>query len=346
MKIELHPSVYDFDNLNYEEVTRLKKSLRKYGCKTPVLIWKTGVGLGEKFWLMDGRHRFELCRELDIPFDFKFFEGTEEEAKALAVSLNDDRRHQTSEQKQARIERVAQARRDGKSLRTIAETEKISESQVRRDIEVTTAPPQGAVDLLGETNEPDQKPQKPEQKVEPKTGKVTGRDGRVRTATPRPTIKPPKTEHDLEDFCVALIALAEQKARGTWRAKAIRLVEGVCKSLKAAPEEGNALWDALCAAFALKPVTPAELKRVGAVVRDLKAKEAKPEEIKVRLKNYRREWPKAADTPEALVKHWDRFATKVQEPYEMDADTKKAMDKAKEERSKNNGKLSAQTPSR
>jgi len=70
----------------------------------------------------------------------------------------------------------------------------------------------------------------------------------------------------------------------------------------------NELWDALCAAFGLDPRTKGERSRVGKVVRDLGQKGALPAEVAVRLARYRREWPSAADTPEALLKHWDRFA--------------------------------------
>ena len=168
MKIELHPSVHNFDPLSQDERAALKKSLRKYGCKTPVLIWKTGLGVNEKFWLVDGRHRFELCRELDIPFDIKIFDGAEAEAVALAVSLNDDRRHQTQEQKRARIERIALARREGKSQRAIAESENVSRAQVLRDIELTQVVPPGPPEA---------------EKPPPRPEKVTGRDGKTYSAT-------------------------------------------------------------------------------------------------------------------------------------------------------------------
>jgi hypothetical protein len=74
-----------------------------------------------------------------------------------------------------------------------------------------------------------------------------------------------------------------------------------------APRPPDLIWDAVCAVFALAPVTPTEKSRVGKIVRDLKLKGAVPADIPARLAQYRREWPKAADTPEALLKHWDRF---------------------------------------
>lgn len=88
----------------------------------------------------------------------------------------------------------------------------------------------------------------------------------------------------------------------------------------------NPLWDAICAAFGLSPVTRAECKRVGGIVRDLELKQATPADIAIRLARYRAEWPTVADTPEALLKHWDRFAvpgkgqSKPGRIHEADAD--------------------------
>jgi hypothetical protein len=74
------------------------------------------------------------------------------------------------------------------------------------------------------------------------------------------------------------------------------------------PREPDPIWDTWVELFALKPVTRAELARVGGNVRDLKLKQATPDEIRQRFARYGREWPNAALTPEALVKHWDYFA--------------------------------------
>lgn len=71
---------------------------------------------------------------------------------------------------------------------------------------------------------------------------------------------------------------------------------------------GDGLWEAICNAFELKPVTDADRKRVGRIVHDLGLKGATPADVPVRLDRYRRQWPNAAATPEALLKHWDAFA--------------------------------------
>jgi len=49
--------------------------------------------------VIDGRHRVEICKELDVQPPLRVVEGTEAQAMALAWSLNQDRRHMTMEQK-------------------------------------------------------------------------------------------------------------------------------------------------------------------------------------------------------------------------------------------------------
>ena len=77
------------------------------------------------------------------------------------------------------------------------------------------------------------------------------------------------------------------------------------KSRKRTPKDD--LWDAICALWGMKPVTKADRSRVGKLARDFGLKGATPEELRTRLDRYRAGWPGAADTPEALCKHWDRF---------------------------------------
>ena len=69
------------------------------------------------------------------------------------------------------------------------------------------------------------------------------------------------------------------------------------------------VWDAVVGAFKLNPVTDRDRKRVGGIVRDLKAKGAEPDDIPRCIARYRDAWPEAACTPEAILKHWDQFAT-------------------------------------
>jgi DNA-binding MarR family transcriptional regulator len=69
------------------------------------------------------------------------------------------------------------------------------------------------------------------------------------------------------------------------------------------------LGRAVCNVTEFEPVTRADHSRIGRVVNDLLAKGATPHEIRTRADRYRRAWPTCELTPEALAKHWQRFAT-------------------------------------
>lgn len=79
---------------------------------------------------------------------------------------NDNRRHETPEaidkRQKARMERIAKARSEGKSIRAIADKEDVSPSTVQRDLEKAAGVPGGT--------------------PEPKTGKVAGKDGKSYSA--------------------------------------------------------------------------------------------------------------------------------------------------------------------
>jgi hypothetical protein len=71
------------------------------------------------------------------------------------------------------------------------------------------------------------------------------------------------------------------------------------------------IWDALQAIFYPSGVAPGQRKHVGALVRDFKAKGVTPEELVIRVDRYKRAWPDYACTPNAMLEHWDKFATKA-----------------------------------
>jgi len=76
-----------------------------------------------------------------------------------------------------------------------------------------------------------------------------------------------------------------------------------------AARPGDALWNVVREVFGLTPATKADRSRIGRIVRDLKVKGGTPDELRIRVARYRAEWPRCECTPEALLKHWDRFAT-------------------------------------
>ena len=83
--------------------------------------------------------------------------------------------------------------------------------------------------------------------------------------------------------------------------------------------EPNPVWDAIVAEWGLNPQTKAERSHVGALARDMGIKlngHDPTAEIKARRARYRREWPTAADTADAVLKHWDRFGEAWHPPPE------------------------------
>ena len=120
--------------------------------------------------VLDGWQRLRACIETNTePVLVEFSDAGGMTPEEYVEAVNDERRHETSEERQERIASVADRRKAGESLRTIAEAEGISVAQTQRDLEEaeSTVPGGGT--------------------VEPPDGKVMGKDGRERPATmPKP----------------------------------------------------------------------------------------------------------------------------------------------------------------
>jgi hypothetical protein len=146
--------------LSPRERADLRDSIRTDGIRYPPLV----TGAVE---IIDGFHRIELAAELgmaDVPFSI--ISGRDHDyLRRLALRMNVCRRHLSLEELQVlrgeRIERVAESRLEGKSTRQIAEEEGVSQKQVRLDLEKATEEGYS---------------------VEPKNGRVNGRDGKSRPA--------------------------------------------------------------------------------------------------------------------------------------------------------------------
>ena len=80
------------------------------------------------------------------------------------------------------------------------------------------------------------------------------------------------------------------------------------KRRKSPPREPDPIWDAVAVAWFGGKVAEPDYARVGKIVRDLKAHEATPADIPLRIGRYRAEWPAVECTPESMVRHWSRFA--------------------------------------
>lgn len=78
--------------LSKEEYESLKKSLRGEGCREDIVVWKRG----DKLVIVDGHHRYKLCRQYNIPFAIleKEFENADA-AKAWMIRNQLARRNLT-----------------------------------------------------------------------------------------------------------------------------------------------------------------------------------------------------------------------------------------------------------
>jgi hypothetical protein len=67
------------------------------------------------------------------------------------------------------------------------------------------------------------------------------------------------------------------------------------------------MFGIVCELWELSPKTKSQRSRVGNVVRDFLVLGATKSDIQLRRENFRRRWPDADDSPEAIIKHWDKF---------------------------------------
>lgn len=140
--------------------------------------------------VLDGWQRLRACIETDIEPAFDVLPEGADPAEYVET-VNDERRHETAleaaERVAARVKRVAEARAEGKTLRTIAKEEGVSHETIRKDAEavvnqLTTdseSPETSARPDVSNSSGPPQPPEPP---------KVTGSDGKKYDASkPKPT---------------------------------------------------------------------------------------------------------------------------------------------------------------
>jgi hypothetical protein len=133
--------------------------------------------------VLDGFQLLRACIEADIKPSFQQLpDGIAPET--FVEIVNDRRRHEDAEtmrrRAQARRERVAAARAEGQSTRAIAEAEGVSQKTVRNDLEALTG-------------EGTQCSTEYSTQLAPSDGKITGKDGKKRSAN-RKTKKPKKAK--------------------------------------------------------------------------------------------------------------------------------------------------------
>lgn len=162
---EAHPLADEYPLASPQDASFMEADMREAGFdhRFPVIIYQGKI--------LDGRTRYAVAQRTGADPRFMLFNGTQEEAEAFVRRANENRRHldaawleqRRQARRTARVGRVAQKRHQGESLPAIAKDEGVSVAQVRRDLGK-------AAELC------------PPGKVEPKDGKVTGKDGKTRPA--------------------------------------------------------------------------------------------------------------------------------------------------------------------
>ncbi len=74
------------------------------------------------------------------------------------------------------------------------------------------------------------------------------------------------------------------------------------------PRARDEVWDEVAKIWFAGDVKKPDAARVGKLVRDIKAHGGTAKDVNQRIQRYKKEWPDAECTPEAVVKHWARFS--------------------------------------
>jgi hypothetical protein len=86
-----HPYADLFPMMSEVELEALVQDISRVGLRSPILRYQKMI--------LDGRNRLAACKKANVEPRFEDFEGTDEEALALVISLNMERRHLTGAQK-------------------------------------------------------------------------------------------------------------------------------------------------------------------------------------------------------------------------------------------------------
>jgi DNA-binding CsgD family transcriptional regulator len=124
-----HPFAEKFPLLEGEEREALKESIRSTkGIDAQPILYRMKGAVMEG---LDGRNRYEICRELRIKPKMKRVHVKDEDVAEFILRLNVHRRHMTREQRQ---QIVAELRSQGKTTRQIAEALNVNQGTVVRDL--------------------------------------------------------------------------------------------------------------------------------------------------------------------------------------------------------------------
>jgi hypothetical protein len=147
----------DLIPMSGEDNAALGRAIREAGkVKVPIVCWKEKKTSSEDT-VVEGAHRALWAAELKldkVPVRYESYDS-EEEARADCEEMNLDRRHlsqqELEQRRRARVERVAELRRQGLSQRAIADAVGVSQPQVKADLDeavdkgLSTEPPNGQI---------------------------------------------------------------------------------------------------------------------------------------------------------------------------------------------------------
>lgn len=125
---EFHPLSERFPLMEGEEFEDMADDIVANGQKETVKLYRRKI--------IDGRNRYRACKARGVPCRFENWNGKGDPAD-FVLSMNLHRRHLTPEGRKAL---VVQLRKNGKSIRQIAESLRTSVGSVHRDIEKATVP--------------------------------------------------------------------------------------------------------------------------------------------------------------------------------------------------------------
>jgi len=181
--LEFHPLSESYPLMSESELEVLVVDMQKDGFdpRFPIVLYEGKI--------LAGRDRYRASQRAGVsPRVVPLAPG--EDAKRFVERENENRKHFTQEflakKREERIERIAQARADGESTRTIAEREGVSQPQVLRDLASGDTP------VSPETQKTQGKGHVEGAEKPKNDQKVKGKDGKTYPAKkPKKVIPPP-----------------------------------------------------------------------------------------------------------------------------------------------------------
>lgn len=190
-------AIQPFAQLDADTEEALRASIKRFGVVVPIVVDGNGR-------IIDGHHRSRIANELNLDCpQIKRSVRSDDDANALAYTLNADRRHMTVEQRRAV---VAHLREQGHSLRAIAGAVGVSAKTVHQDLSgVTPVTPANVDPETGEIRETGAAEVREvaddvTQVSVSTTTRVTGRDGKSYPAKANPSTSVAAIEQRRKDI--------------------------------------------------------------------------------------------------------------------------------------------------